>query len=812
MSIIADLHIHSRFSRACSKDITLENLEKWAKVKGLGLIGTGDFQHPLWFKELENLNEENGLLRTGSGFKLLWQTEISLMYSQGGKGRRIHYVILAPDKDVVKGIIKFLGSKGRLDYDGRPIFGFSSIELIKELEKISEEIELIPAHCLLPDSLIHLEGYVEKIKELQTGNKVLTHTGQFKKIEKVLIRPYKGKIYKITPWYFKEGLATTPEHPFYVIKSKKNCSWIKGLCKPLCSEGNNCKKKDFTKYNPQWITAERVEVGDFLIYPRPKEDKEFKEIELSNYIRNFKNINKEFIISKNAQNHTGKIKRRIAINKDFCRLIGYFLSEGYLIKDIGVGFSFNSKENEYSKEVISAIKDSFGFEVTKIDSRGKNQLDLIFSSKLLNAFFKNFYFGENKKAGNKFLPKEFILLPNDKLAEILRGWWRGDAGATVSRQLANQMKMVCLRLGIIPSISIESVEKQRKRKRFIDKREIIPKNDLITFSNLSFFEEDFGMLKEACFKKSVNKINRKHGWIDKNYVYLPIKKIDLIDYEGNVYNLEVEKDNSYVTEFACVHNCWTPYFGIFGSKSGFNSIKEAFQDQADKIHAIETGMSSDPKMNWNISELNNRTIISSSDSHSFWPWRIGREATIFEKINSYKDVLNGIRKNEILGTIETDPRYGIYHWDGHADCKFSCSPEKTREIKGICPVCKKPLTIGVETRVEEITDQEITKNPNRKLYHEMLPLHEVIALAKSSSLTTQKTWAVYNQLIEKFGTEFNILLHTPLKDVLNLLPKDKFLMELIGLNREGKLDVEPGYDGQYGKVVFKPQKSLVDFS
>jgi len=395
-AVFADLHIHSRFSRATSKYINLENLEKYARIKGLGLLGTGDFQHALWFKELNELEERDGILYTKTGFPFVWQTEISLMYTQDGKGRRVHLVILAPSKEVVQQITKFLGSKGRLDYDGRPIFGFNSIELVDEMMRISNEIEIIPAHA------------------------------------------------------------------------------------------------------------------------------------------------------------------------------------------------------------------------------------------------------------------------------------------------------------------------------------------------------------------------------------------------------------------------WTPWFGIFGSKSGFNSLKEAFQDREKNIHAIETGMSSDPEMNWHLSQLNNKSIISFSDIHSFWPWRLGREATIFnidkEKL-SYKEIIRQIRENLISGTIETDPAYGKYHYDGHRLCNFSSSSEETKKLKGICPICKKPLTIGVENRVEELTDQEIDKNLNKKPYYKILPLHELIALAKASTLASRKTWLVYNNLIEKFGNEFNILLHISKEELIKALPEDLVLVDLILRNREGKIKVKAGYDGTYGEAM-----------
>jgi len=395
---IADLHIHSRFSRATSKNLDIPNLVKYAKIKGLNLLGTGDFQHPSWIKELEVLEEKEGLLYY-QDFPFLWQSEISLMYSQGGKGRRIHYVLLAPNKEVVKQITAFLQSKGRLDYDGRPIFGFSSIELMEEMQRISEDIEIIPAHCL------------------------------------------------------------------------------------------------------------------------------------------------------------------------------------------------------------------------------------------------------------------------------------------------------------------------------------------------------------------------------------------------------------------------TPWFGIFGSMSGFDSLKEAFQDKVERIHAVESGMSADPEMLRKFSFLNEKSIISSSDSHSFWPFRLGREATIFLGELSYKNILKQIRENSFKATIETDPAYGKYHYDGHRICKFSCSPQESKKLNNICPVCKKELTIGVENRVEKLASNPLNFRPkNAKPFYKLLPLHELIALAKASTLASKKTWQIYNNLIEKFGNELNILLHLEKQELAQFLKDDELLVKLIIDNRIGNIRVRPGFDGQYGEPMLKERQ------
>jgi len=404
MQIISDFHIHSKYSRATSINLSIENLEKYARIKGLNLLGTGDFQHPLWFNELNKLNEENGILKTKTNFSFLWQTEISLMYRQDNKGRRVHHIILAPNKDVVKQIIEVLGKKGRLDYDGRPIFNFTSIELVEMMNSISRDIEIIPAHA------------------------------------------------------------------------------------------------------------------------------------------------------------------------------------------------------------------------------------------------------------------------------------------------------------------------------------------------------------------------------------------------------------------------WTPWFSIFGSMSGFNSLKECFNEKVKYIHAIETGMSSDPAMNWRLSFLDNITLISNSDSHSFWPWRLGRECNVFElKELNYKNIINAIRtKQGLKETIEVDPNYGKYHYDGHRMCRFSCSPAEAKKLDNICPVCKNHLTIGVLNRVEELADRPSGFKPKNAVpFKSLIPLHDILAKMLNSNIESKKTWEEYNKLINAFNDEFNVLLNVSLNELKKIV-SDK-IAEAVIKNREGKIKVKPGFDGQYGEVILKTEKQSTLF-
>jgi len=254
---------------------------------------------------------------------------------------------------------------------------------------------------------------------------------------------------------------------------------------------------------------------------------------------------------------------------------------------------------------------------------------------------------------------------------------------------------------------------------------------------------------------------------------------------------------------------WTPWFGVFGSKSGFNSLRGCFKDQINNIHAIETGMSSDPPMNWMIKELENKSIISFSDSHSFWPFRLGREATIFNKTDSYKGIIKQIRENNFIATIETDPGYGIYHYDGHRNCNFSCSPEKTKELGGICPVCNQKLTLGVDYRVQELAENpQGFKIKNSKQFYKLLPLHEIIALDIGGAIESKKVWEIYNSLLQDFENEFDILLKVSREDFLKKNIDGK-LIALILKNRKGNIKVIPGYDGVYGKPIINEKQTTL---
>lgn len=298
-------------------------------------------------------------------------------------------------------------------------------------------------------------------------------------------------------------------------------------------------------------------------------------------------------------------------------------------------------------------------------------------------------------------------------------------------------------------------------------------------------------------------------------------------------------------------HAWTPWFSLFGSESGFDSIDECFSDMSRYIYAIETGLSSDPAMNWRISELDERSIVSFSDAHS-GP-KLGREATVFrfrsglppraaaggpgglishrrgpsavprdDKTFSYDDFVKAIKREkggnwEIDCTVEFFPEEGKYHYTGHRNCSIRQSPEETRKLGKTCPVCGKPLTVGVMHRVEELSSRseeelkiqrEINENgvmlvrsglfPNRPGYTMLVPLMEILAEVLGKLSASKKVLDEYTRLVDKFGSEFKVLLEMSVNEIAAF--SGPRVAEAIEKVRKGELSIEPGYDGVFGKV------------
>jgi len=258
---------------------------------------------------------------------------------------------------------------------------------------------------------------------------------------------------------------------------------------------------------------------------------------------------------------------------------------------------------------------------------------------------------------------------------------------------------------------------------------------------------------------------------------------------------------------------WTPWFAIFGSKSGFDSWKEAFGEYADKIFAYETGLSSDPEMNWRISELDKFTVLSNSDAHSL-P-NLAREANVFnlEKID-YDEIYDVIKnknnkKSYLDYTIEFYPEEGMYHYDGHRNCGVCFTPDETKKHKGICPKCKKPVVVGVDYRVGELADRARGfKLKGAPRFKKLVGLDKIIAeVLGIKSRKSNKVQAEYNSMINALGSELKILIDEPLENIKQHTLSQ--VAEGIKRARAGKLIIEPGFDGQYGvvKIFNEEEKS-----
>ena len=250
-------------------------------------------------------------------------------------------------------------------------------------------------------------------------------------------------------------------------------------------------------------------------------------------------------------------------------------------------------------------------------------------------------------------------------------------------------------------------------------------------------------------------------------------------------------------------HAWTPWFSIFGSKSGFDSIEECFEEYTKYIYAIETGISSDPAMNWRLSALDNITLISNSDAHS--PRKLGREVNVLDlKELEYNNILKAIKQPhsedcKLLYTIEFFPEEGKYHFDGHRKCDICLSPKESKKYNGLCPVCGKPLTIGVMNRVAQLADRPVGAKSDKTIpYKSLIPLEEVIADVLKVGAATKRVAEHYKELTKSIGSEFKVLLDAKREDIMAAsLPE---IAEGVIRVREGKVNVSPGYDGEFGKI------------
>lgn len=309
--------------------------------------------------------------------------------------------------------------------------------------------------------------------------------------------------------------------------------------------------------------------------------------------------------------------------------------------------------------------------------------------------------------------------------------------------------------------------------------------------------------------KTVEKINAVLGWSSnlssdgRPIIGMDAKELTRIILDANPHSIIIPA------------HIWTPWFSLYGSMSGFDSMEECFEELTGNIMAIETGLSSDPEMNWRMSELDSKAIISNSDAHS--PSKLGREANIFEiekKSLSYQaifDILKNKDKREFISTIEFYPEEGKYHFDGHRKCKVSLSPQESKKLGYICPVCNSPLTIGVLNRVQVLSDKKESDKKDRIPYKSLVPLSEIIADVYGMGEKSKKVEEMYENLVTEYS-EFDLLMDVSQKELENITEKE--IAQGIIKAREGEVTRIPGYDGVFGiisvtgKIKKKTSKSI----
>lgn len=253
---------------------------------------------------------------------------------------------------------------------------------------------------------------------------------------------------------------------------------------------------------------------------------------------------------------------------------------------------------------------------------------------------------------------------------------------------------------------------------------------------------------------------------------------------------------------------WTPWFSVLGSKSGFDSIDDCYGDLAEHIFAVETGLSSDPEMNWHVSSLDKYRLVSNSDAHS--PSKLAREATVFDTNPDYSSIVKALKTGEgYVGTVEFFPEEGKYHEDGHRKCNVCLSPEETKKLNGICPVCGKPLTIGVAYRVHELSDRKEIVTPPKTAGKviSLVPLNEILSEIMQVGPTSKSVTFEYENLIQKLGSELSILTDVPVEEISKVHSPQ--LAEGISRLRAGKVIRQAGYDGEYGVIRLFEQDELV---
>ncbi|MEW5955585.1 MAG: LAGLIDADG family homing endonuclease [Candidatus Micrarchaeota archaeon] len=778
MALFADLHLHSKYARATSENMDLEHVARGARDKGLGLVGTGDFTHPTWFKELRSKLEESP---EGSGFfslkgnadgpKFMLQVEVATFKSTPQKVRKVHHVICVSSFDEAAQLNDLYSKWGNLAADGRPMFGNRSCaELVEKTMQVCPKTVIFSAHSWTPffgvlgsesgfDSLE--EAYEDQVKHVfcyETGmscydpeTEVLTNNGwkkilevtfsdevctlnaergiiQFQKPLKLFEYDYKGKMYRLKTK--RIDLFVTPNHKLLYARCdfrKKPVFFLKE------AEALFNKSKRFKK-DGIWVGTS----PKYFVLPCAA-------------------------IRHGSRYYSGfrcKDEKKFPI-KPWLKFFGFWIAEGWTTKgkdgDYGI---YLANSNTRLMLEMKHILEGFGYTPYFYKNRGIDVLRL-------RDYQLFYYLKQFGKASEKHLPPKIKSLSKELLQILFDYYIKGDGNrygrtgkglraTTISKRLRDDLQEIALKIGI--SAYYKLLRKKGTPIVSLPKAKSAGYKQSEDSWNVYFIRHNL----HTILPSTSNKNGRTEAWVN---------------YDGKVYCLEVPNHVIYVRRNGIPVWCGN----------------------------------SDPAMCWRLSKLDSFTPVSFSDSHSFWPWRLGRECNAFsDEVKSFDELWTAVKKKDsknFLFTVETDPAYGKYHWDGHRNCSFSCPPSESRKLKGICPVCKRPLTIGVEYRVEQLADRPEGFVPKDAIpYKKLLPLHELLATVHCTSLSSKKVMTEGTRLMKEFGSELNVLLDASREALLKTT--DEKIVDAILLNREAKIKVKPGFDGEYG-VPQLPSEALL---
>ncbi len=402
------------------------------------------------------------------------------------------------------------------------------------------------ATCLPPESLVIANPSVKPIKEVKVGDKVLTDKGTFERVREVMSRRFKGKLVGIKSRFFRDGITfMTPNHPVLIRKLQR---------------GTGARYHEVKWSEPAWVPAKELAPGQMVMYPIPSAVKARKFIDIAEELSmKVDNRGRVYFVRESPTAH--RIKSKVSINHELARLVGYYLAEGFAHKR-GISFAFKNDEYEYIRDTKRLIEKLFGLEA-HIRIEGSVARVTVYSLILSKLFEKLF----GRYSSDKRLPMFFLYLPADLQEELIKGYWRGDGCSrkedfvitTSSRVLLEQVKMVFLRLGILPTIE----KRKQKTLRFsrIGERLVEFKENVYQIRvGGPWIQRMSKVLGEKHEKIRARKTGNYHGWLKDGYALLPIKRVLSRNFNGLVYNLAVDKENTYVTPNSTLHNCDAAFF------------------------------------------------------------------------------------------------------------------------------------------------------------------------------------------------------------------------------------------------------------